>query len=175
GWDAGVERTLLDGRLRLDVTAFGNRFDDLIVFDLGTFAFANVARADSRGVELTAEAAPAEGWDVTGSWTWNETEDLATGEPLPRRPEHRGTLVVSGRLTERLLATATVLAVAERIDSDGAPMDDYERLDLAAEYRLGRSLRPYARIDNLLDEDYEEVNGFTTPGRTVLVGLRAEL
>lgn len=175
GWDAGVERTLLAGRLRLDVTAFGNRFDDLIVFDLGTFTFANVARADSRGVELTAEAAPAEGWDVTGSWTWNETEDLATGEPLPRRPEHRGTLVVSGRLAERLRATATVLAVADRIDSDGTPMDAYERLDLAAEYRLGRSLRPYVRIDNLLDEDYEEINGFTTPGRTVLVGLRAEL
>lgn len=175
GWDAGVEQTLLGGRLRFDLTAFGNRFDDLIVFDLATFAFANVARAESRGVELTAQAAPSERWDAAASWTWNETEDLATGEPLSRRPEHRGTLAVSGRLSERLRATATVLAVADRIDSDGSPMDDYERLDLAAEYRLGRSLRPYLRIDNLLDEDYEEVNGFTTPGRTVLVGLRAEL
>lgn len=175
GWDAGVEQTLLNGRLRLDLTGFENRFEDLIVFDLGTFAFANVARAESRGVEGTVAAAPAERWDLAASWTWNETEDLATGEPLPRRPEHRGTLVVTARPTERLRATATVLTVADRIDSDGAPMDDYERLDLAAEYRLGRSLRPYVRIENLLDEDYEEINGFTTPGRTVLVGLRAEL
>jgi vitamin B12 transporter len=68
-----------------------------------------------------------------------------------------------------------VVAVAERIDSDGSPMDDYERLDLAADYRLGTHLRPYLRIDNLVDQDYEEVNGFTTPGRTLRLGLRAEI
>jgi vitamin B12 transporter len=54
-------------------------------------------------------------------------------------------------------------------------MDDYERLDLAARYRLARHLEPYLRIDNLLDEDYEEVNGFTTPGRVLVLGLRAEM
>ncbi|HUP42015.1 MAG TPA: TonB-dependent receptor, partial [Thermoanaerobaculia bacterium] len=163
------------GRLRVDLTWFENRFDDLIVFDLGSFTFANVAEAESRGLELTAEAAPGGRWDLAASWTWNDTEDLATGRPLPRRPEHRGTMVATVRASERLRATATVVTVAERIDSDGSPMDDYERLDLATDYRLGTHLRPYLRIDNLLDQDYEEVNGFTTPGRTLRLGLRAEI
>jgi vitamin B12 transporter len=175
GWDLGLERTFRDGRLRLDLTAFENRFDELIVFDLATFTFANVAEAESRGVEATAAAETARRWQLAASWTWNETEDLATGRPLPRQPEHRGTLVATLRASERLRATATVVAVAERIDSDGSPMDDYQRLDLAAQYRLGRHLRPYLGIDNLLDQDYEEVNGFTTPGRTLRLGLRAEL
>ncbi|MGD2114307.1 MAG: TonB-dependent receptor [Acidobacteriota bacterium] len=175
GWDLGVERFFLDGRLRLDLTGFGNELDELILFDSTTFTFQNVARAESRGVELTAEADPAPGWSLAAAYTWNETEDRATGEPLARRPEHRGSLQVTTRPTGRLRLSATVLAVADRIDSDGAPMDDYERLDLAGELRLGEHVRPYARVDNLLDEDYEEVNGFTTPGRTFVVGLRAEL
>jgi vitamin B12 transporter len=175
GWDLGLERTFRDGRLRLDLTAFENRFDELIVFDLATFTFANVAEAESRGLEATAAAVTGRRWVLAASWTWNETEDLSTGRPLPRQPEHRGTLVATLRASERLRATATVVAVAERIDSDGSPMDDYQRLDLAADTRLGTHLRPYLRIDNLLDQDYEEVNGFTTPGRTLRLGLRAEI
>lgn len=51
-------------------------------------------------------------------------------------------------------------------------MDDYERVDLSLEYRATRHLAPYVRLENLLDEDYEEVNGFTTPGFQGVVGVR---
>jgi vitamin B12 transporter len=175
GLDAGVEQTFAGGRLRFDLTYFDNRFEDLIVFDLTRFTFANVAEAESRGVELTVDAAPSPDWDLLASWTYDETEDLASGQPLARRPEHRGTLVASYRPTDRWQSTASVIAVADRIDSDGTPMDEYERVDLAVEYRLGGHLRPYARVENLLDRDYEEVTGFTTPGRVVVLGLRGEL
>jgi len=30
-----------------------------------------------------------------------------------------------------------------------------------------------ARIENVLDKHYEDVLGFATPGRTILVGVRA--
>ena len=67
-----------------------------------------------------------------------------------------------------------VFAVRDRVESSGLAMDDYERVDLALDYRVGRRLRPYVRFENLLDEDYEEVPGFTTPGFSAAVGLRIE-
>lgn len=180
GWDAGVEQGFLDGRVRLGATWFENRFDDLITFDLASFRFANVARAESRGVELSLDAAVRPGLDLGSSWTWTETEDLATGLPLARRPEHRGTLVVAYQPRERLRGTLAAVVVRDRIDSDGTAMDDYERFDLTAEYRLGVGgspagpwhLRLYVRIDNLLGAGYEEISGFTTPGRTAVVGVK---
>jgi len=69
-------------------------------------------------------------------------------------------------------AAASAGAVRDRIDSDGSEMDDYVRVDLSLEYRWRGWLTPYLQVENLLDEDYEEVNGFTTPGLSVYAGLR---
>jgi outer membrane cobalamin receptor len=53
----------------------------------------------------------------------------------------------------------------------------YTRFDLAASYvmtqnswRIG-SLRMQRKIENLLDEDYEEVFGFSAPGISVRGGI----
>jgi vitamin B12 transporter len=36
----------------------------------------------------------------------------------------------------------------------------------------GRSIGITARVENLLDERYQEIYGFAAPGRTVMVGVR---
>ena len=56
---------------------------------------------------------------------------------------------------------------SERVD-----IDAYTLVDLAASWKLTRSLELTGRITNLLDEDYEEVLGFSRPGRAVYAGLR---
>jgi len=50
-------------------------------------------------------------------------------------------------------------------------MDDYTKVDAHLSYDW-RMLRPFLRIENLLDEDYVEVPGFVTPGRTIVVGVK---
>ena len=49
---------------------------------------------------------------------------------------------------------------------------NYWVVDLTAQYRLNRSVTLYARGNNLLDEDYEQVFGYRTLGRTGTVGVR---
>jgi outer membrane cobalamin receptor len=71
-----------------------------------------------------------------------------------------------------LRGTASLVAVQDRIDSDGTEMDDYQRVDLSLEYRLQAWLQPYLLMQNLLDKEYEEVNGYTAPGFVALLGLR---
>ena len=65
--------------------------------------------------------------------------------------------------------------VEQRRDSDGAKMDNYERVDLTLRYRLYHHYRPYVRVENLFDEDYEEIPGFGTPGFSVFGGMELAL
>lgn len=171
GLDFGVEQPLAGGRWLLDVTGFDNRFDDLITFDLATFTFANIAQARARGVEARVAWTPTDALAVTASHTWTDSEDRATGLPLPRRPEHRTALTADFEATEALTGSLILFAVRERIDSDGSPMDDYERLDLSLAYRWRSGITGSLRLENLLDQSYEEINGFTSPGISGALGL----
>ncbi len=170
GLDLGLEQRFGDN-VTLDVTYFESDFEDLIAFDFVTFLPQNLAAAESRGVEATLTYRAGPHFEMRTAYTWNETEDLATGQRLARRPEHRGVVDFFLKPTEKLRATATLIVVRERIDSDTTPMDDYERVDLNVRYRLSPSWEPYLRVENLFDEDYEELNGFTTPGAVAFVGL----
>ena len=55
---------------------------------------------------------------------------------------------------------------------------DYFVLNLAASYDLVRNrgyinkVQVWARLNNLLDERYQEVYGYTSPGFSMLAGLR---
>lgn len=170
GFDLGVSQSFLANRLTVDLTYFDLEFEDLIQFDLATFLFGNVAQASSSGVELVARYRHRD-LSLTFSHTYNETEDRATGRPLPRRPEHRSTFVALFTPLPKLDVAAQVFSVNDRIDSTGLAMDDYTRVDLNLRYEVLPWLTPFVRAENAADEDYEEVPGFTTPGSTFIVGV----
>ena len=48
----------------------------------------------------------------------------------------------------------------------------YTLVTLAAHYDITRTLSLYGRVENALDESYEDVYGFNTPGMAGYVGLR---
>ncbi|MCP4591898.1 MAG: TonB-dependent receptor, partial [bacterium] len=154
-----------------DLTWFSSEFDDLIAYSFATFRPENIARAQSEGVELTLAYEPRPGFHLSASHTWNDTEDRSTGLPLARRPEHRSTLSLYFRPHERLTGNATFVAASDRRDSDGTAMDDYERVDLTLHYRVSERFEPYLRVENLFDQEYEEINGYTTPGAHAVVGV----
>jgi vitamin B12 transporter len=172
GIDAGVERSFLGGAVTAGVTGFRNRFKDLIAFDFTTFAFANIRRAESQGAEASLRVRPVKSTEIQASYTYDDTEDLATGLPLARRPKHRLALTGLFEPVDRFQGSASLVAVRDRIDSDGTKMDDYERLDLSLSYRVRPWLEPYLLLENVLDTEYEEVNGYTAPGFVGLLGIR---
>ncbi|HEX7183597.1 MAG TPA: TonB-dependent receptor [Thermoanaerobaculia bacterium] len=175
GFDLGVEQKLLGDKLRIDLTYFDNQFEDLIGFDFVTFQANNIAEAEASGVEALLYVTPGSRFDLTASYTYTDSENLTTGLQLPRRPKNRGSLFLAFRPIEPLTGTLLLIVVKDRIDSDASPLDDYERVDLSLSYDIGNRLTPYLRIQNLLDEDYEEVRGFTSPGITPAIGVKARL
>ncbi|MDX1607445.1 MAG: TonB-dependent receptor, partial [Candidatus Competibacterales bacterium] len=51
-------------------------------------------------------------------------------------------------------------------------LEDYTLVDLNARYRLSEQFTLNARVENLLDEDYQDVFGFETPGIGAYVGVQ---
>ena len=51
-------------------------------------------------------------------------------------------------------------------------LDDFVLVTIAARYRVRKNLDLFARVENALDENYEEVVGYVGPGRSVIAGLR---
>jgi vitamin B12 transporter len=48
----------------------------------------------------------------------------------------------------------------------------YTLVNLAGSYDLGHGLTAFARINNLLDQHYQDPTGFLHPGLGVFAGLR---
>ena len=170
--EAGFERFGTHGSV--SVTLFRSEYEGLIVFG-DDFRFQNIANADSQGVELAAErrAGP---WNAAGSYTWLQSEDEATGETLIRRPEHSGS--VSGGYDAGRVSTHLVISHAgERADvTDLLPFGRvmnkaYTTADLVVAWRAG-SYQPFLKVENVTDERYEEVFGYTSGRRRIRVGVR---
>jgi vitamin B12 transporter len=157
----------------LTLAGFATDFENLIQFDFLTFLPANVGRARSRGVE--AEAAwRGERLTARLAATLLDTEDRSTGEPLRRRPEESASLVLAWRADPvGLHAVARHVGARADVDLGGRPVElsGHTTFELGGRWRAAPRLEPYARIENLLNEDYEEAADFPAPGRTLVGGV----
>jgi len=155
--------------------AYRNEIDDLIatVFDpvTGTAFPENVDKARITGVEAEMSTQIA-GFDVSGTVSLIDPEDLETGNQLPRRPETAASLDIN-RSFERLRVGGRLLYRDGRFDNadNTVRVDSYVTVDLTAEYELRPGLMLRGKIGNLFDEDYQEVDTFNTADRYLFVSL----
>lgn len=167
-WELGLD--LDRGPWRFTVAAFETDLEGLIVSGPPSFLPFNVGRAESRGVEAEAAVSSRR---VTARLqaTWLDTEDLATGEELLRRPRWRSSLVLTWRPATEWTMTSVARWVDERLDLGGVVLDSYTTFDLAGAWQAHRWIEPYARVENVLDEEYEETAGFPAPDRRFVGGV----
>lgn len=172
GWDAGLTWEGAGGNFSADLTTFRSRYDDLIAFDWASFQAENVARAEARGWEAQADARVGRRLRARVGYTYTDTEDVLTGRALARRPRHKLAASVVATGPGGLSGSVTWLAVRRRFESDGTRMDSYSRLDLSAQLPLLAWIEATVRVENALGRAYEELPGYTSPGRIVAIGLR---
>ena len=55
--------------------------------------------------------------------------------------------------------------------SEIVTLGNYWLVDLTAQFRISDGIKLFARANNLLDTEYEQVYGYTTPGRTAYAGV----
>ncbi|HEX7151395.1 MAG TPA: TonB-dependent receptor [Thermoanaerobaculia bacterium] len=172
--EIGYERFTQHGTF--SVTAFRSEYEGLIFF--GATRYENIAEATTQGVEFGGAQRFGRA-SVTASYTWLDTEDEATGQPLLRRPEHAGSIAFGYDFDPFTLHVA-VLHNGQRDDvTDLFPYgvvqnDAYTTADLMFRWNVG-ALAPYVKIENALDEEYEEVFGYRSGGRRAIIGVRYDI
>ena len=171
-WEIGVEQFVFDDKLRLSLTYFDQRIDDLIIFTF-TAGYDNVDRTRSQGVEFELDAAITDTLRLIANYTYTDARDRDTNDPIIRTPEHLASIQLNWQATDKFQTGLYVLYNGEATDFGGTPLDDFIRVDLTASYAIDETLTIYGRIDNLFDEQYQYVNGYGTPGISAFGGVRA--
>jgi len=197
--DGGLEQSLLGGLLIVDATAFVNRYEDLIIAvggpikDYSRFTTDNISNARAWGIETSAAFRTRGGLEIRASYTWLDTAILAVdrsplvapppfsvGDPLVRRPRHQGSLNIvwaRGPVT----AYAQLGGRSRMLDVEPSWGALYGGLFNASGFAVagtgvqcavGRGVNLVARVDNLLDRQYEAVLGYPAPRRTFAAGVR---
>lgn len=179
GWDAGFDQRIWGDRVVLDATWFEQRISDLIVGS-GQGSANLPGTATARGVELGLSVMPVDDLTIRASYTYTDAKD-ATGAELVRRPRNLASLDVTYRFLD---GAANVnlgvdyngrqkdLAFDEAYNASPVTLDGYTLLNLAASYQVSDRVQVYGRIDNLLDEDYEEVWTYGSLRRAGYLGMK---
>lgn len=170
GRNAEVSLRYQDRASRLGLTAYRNRVEDLIVYVFPTME--NVDRATLEGATLDGDTHIA-GVRVKASVDWQNPVDDATGRLLPYRARRHGSLDVAKTLGSWEFG-ATLVASSSRYTNavNTQALPGYARLDARVQYRLQPNWRMLLRINNLLDADYQLVDGYNTPGVNGLLALQ---
>jgi vitamin B12 transporter len=192
GWEAGIEQPLFGARVSVGATYFHEDLKDEIngfAFDPDTLLFTagNLdGTSKRRGVEISAQARVTDGLRISGSYTYLDATqpDAVTGEDTQeiRRPRQSGSLNADWRfLDHRADVNLNLAYVGNRDDiffevtppygTETVNLDAYYLASLAVSYRVTAQVRAYARVDNVLNEDYEDVYGYNTPGRAAYAGI----
>ena len=186
GWEAGVDQEIAGGKATIGATYFDSRLTDEIftTYPAPTFVATPSNRlTDSKqhGVEVFASARPIPQIKFDLAYTYLKARENGLEEV--RRPKHVASLNTtvfstdqrfSGTLTVRYNGRNTDVAYT---DPSYVPvrvsLQEYVLVNLNADYKLTDHLSVFGRVENLLNEDYEEIFSFATPGRAAYGGVRA--
>jgi len=185
GWDAGVEFSAIKGRALLDVTYFRadltNEIGSTIDYVTGNYTPINLDGDSTReGIEVSGRLLVTNALSVGLSYTRLFAHE-PSGLVEVRRPEHSGRTDLNyafdeGRGNFNLAAIYNGDMQDNAYDVFYTPtrvtLDEYWLVNVAASYKITSNAEIYGRIENLLDEDYQEVYGYNTPGVSAYAGIR---
>jgi len=154
-----------------DVSMYQTNSDDLIVFDIASLQPQNVATTRIRGVETSLGTARG-AWTSALTLSYLDPRDLDTGNWLPRRARFTARFDLDARLGEFSVG-GSVLGQGPRFDdvANTTEVAGYVIANLRAEYAFARAWFVRAALQNLLDEHYETVATYNSPGRNALLSV----
>ena len=186
GWEVGLEHSFADVA-RIGATYFDSTLEDEIYTaypapDFIATPANRTSESQQKGVELFVSARPTRLLRLDASYTWLNAEE--DGAKEVRRPEHVASFNATAMSAdEHVSGTLTVRYTGKQRDitftdptyatSPVVTLDEYWLVNLNAEVRLSPAVTLTGRIENLLDQEYEEVFSFVAPGRSAVAGLRA--
>jgi outer membrane receptor protein involved in Fe transport len=203
GFDAGVEQRMARDKAILDVTYFYNRFKDQIITTgnlPANFLSENIAKSRADGLETSIRLRPIQSLEFSGSYTWLNTSILAldnstepqfpfsVGQPLIRRPHNAAGFNATWRKNRLMLNMNGTIrgAVLDIEPNDGTfacslmlqclfRNHGYELMNAGFSYRLPKGVEVFGRLNNFLNQKYEEAFGFPSLRLNFMAGIKMDI
>jgi vitamin B12 transporter len=195
-WDASITQKLLNGAIIVGATWFQRNTTNQISFiscgaqigictnrPFGTYD--TVGRARAKGVEFGITIKPNDALSLQAHYSWIDAKNLTPsdtviGNRFLRRPKHSANASLDYVWRMGLQTGLSITHVGSSFDQDFDSSFNtvlirtpgYVLVDLRASLPITNAVSVYARIENLLNEKYEVIFNYGTPGRAAYAGVR---
>jgi vitamin B12 transporter len=186
GWDAGMEFTFLKGKAILDITYFQanleNKINGFVPVGGGKFTAQNLPGESTReGVEVAARFVLTPGLTLGAAYTYLDARN-PNGEEEVRRSPHgaradlaysfaggRGSATLAGIYNGRMEDLAFVLPdfTPQRVN-----LGEYWLVNATISYKLQPGVEIFGRVENMLDQNYQEAFGFESAPIAAFAGVK---
>lgn len=185
-WELGADQLIMGGALTLSLTIFEAELENEIdgfVYDPATFAYTsnNInGTSERKGAELSAVGNISESMSLSAAYTYTDsTGDDAVREV--RRPRHIASLNLGWQVADNLHLNTNIQFTGEQTDvyfppfpepSQVVALSNHTLVNINLNYSATEKFEMYLKLENALNENYEEVFGYQTLGFGASLGLR---
>lgn len=175
--EGGVE-VKLGKNFRASALYFDREETDVILFDFEAGYFNNPEEVNTSGIEVEVQATPVKNLSLTANYTYIDNENNAV-----LIPESKANFVVGYDFSPRTFASIAYQYTDDRLANDfrdfpatEVTLESFSLVNLVFSHALKNDKwRFLVSVDNVLNEDYQDVFGFTTRGANVRLGVTLNL
>jgi vitamin B12 transporter len=188
-WELGVDQQIMGDDVTLSLTLFDAELENEIdgfVYDPATFAYtsSNIdGVSERRGGELSAAGNISESLSISGAYTYTDSSTDDSVREV-RRPRHTASINLGWQAADNLYLNTNVQFTGEQTDvyfppfpepSQVVVLGSHTLVNINLNYAASEKLDMYLKLENALDDDYEEVFGYQTLGFGASLGMRYSL
>jgi len=189
-FDGGILQNLLGKKLSFEVNGFYNFIDNYIDYDFDLRRYKNSIWIETAGIETEIKASFSEHFggalNYTRLFVMEEYSPIYVKEKLYkkkttvlRRPRDVINLSFYYKFLEKYSFEAMAQYAGKRSDEIyrepnvyDAKLSSYIKIDLMASAELYKWLKFYGRAENILNQHYQEVAGYSEKGVSLYSGLK---
>jgi vitamin B12 transporter len=166
---------------------YNRTIDNGIDYNYIDYNFFNFIQQKVNGIELELNWKASPAHSISANYTLMNgqetnqnritTTDTITYAYLLKRPQHTGGLTWNYKATKKLNLSVSARYTSRRYDVGGYAAPDvllgyYTLVNAHLNYQLNRNWVLFADGQNLGNDRFQEINGYNTMGRMIMIGIR---
>ena len=171
-YDFGFELFFNEMNSNFSITYFDQDINDQINFSFGVGGYENIDKVNSEGFEIALDYQILKLMSLYLNYSYIDSVD-GNGSSLFYVAKDSGE---AGLIYEPNNSfSGSIIARYNGSESSSyGKIDSWIRFDVNGSYKLSGTNELYFRIENLLDEEYQQIFGYGTPERSGFIGLRSK-
>jgi len=177
--EGGIEYAK-NSKFRASGLYFNRKEENFVFYDLVENRYKNALNTiDAQGVEIELNWNTTDKLALSANYTFTERK----GDNAIRIPKHKINTNVAYAFSDRFYASLQYSLTGSRSDTDfntfpaeDLPLEAFSLVDVYVSHEcIQNRLKVFLNVNNILNQNYTEVLGFTTKGRNLMMGFSLNL